>query len=90
MAGKAPLIIPITKLRGDASRLIKSIERSHLPLFVTQRGYVTAVLLTREDYDMMCVLRDKGLQAINPRMPIGEQLPSVREIMARPEYWDDW
>ena len=66
------------------------MERSHLPVFVTQRGYVTAVLLTREEYDTMCVLRDKGLKAINSRMPAGDQLPSVRETLDEPEYWNDW
>ena len=90
MVGKAPLIIPISELRRDTARLVRRMERSHLPVFVTQRGYVTAVLLSREEYDMMCVLRDKGLRAINPRMPAGEQLPSVRETLEEPEYWNDW
>jgi hypothetical protein len=30
-------------------------------MFIARRGYVTAVLLSREEYDTMCVLRDKGL-----------------------------
>lgn len=90
MADKAPLITPITALRRDAARLIRRMERSHLPVFVTQRGYVTAVLLSREEYDTMCVLRDKGLKAINARMPAADQLPSVRETLDEPEYWNDW
>ena len=90
MADKAPLIIPISAMRRDAARLIRRMEKSHLPVFVTQRGYVTAVLLSREEYDTMCVLRDKGLKAINPRMPAGDQLPSVRETLDEPEYWNDW
>jgi len=66
------------------------MERSHLPVFVTQRGHVTAVVLSRQEYDMMCVLRDKGLKAVNPRMRTGDQLPSVRETLDDPEYWNDW
>jgi prevent-host-death family protein len=91
VADKAPLIIPISELRRDAARLTRRMERlHHLPVFVTQRGYVTAVLLSREEYDTMCVLRDKGLKAINSRMPTGDQLPSVRETLDEPEYWNDW
>jgi prevent-host-death family protein len=88
--GKAPLIIPITVLRRDAARLIARVDRAHLPVFITQRGYVTAVLLSREEYDTMCVLRDKGLRAINPRLPTGDQLPSVRDTLDEPQYWNDW
>jgi len=87
---KTPLIIPVSELRRDIARLIFRIERSHQPMFITQRGYVTAVLLSREEYDTMCVLRDQGLKAVNPRMPVGDQLPRVREVEDRPEYWNDW
>jgi prevent-host-death family protein len=90
VADKAPLIIPISVLRREAAQLVRRMERSHLPVFVTQRGWVTAVLLAREEYDTMCVLRDKGIKAINPRLPSGDQLPSVRETLDEPEYWNDW
>jgi prevent-host-death family protein len=86
----APIIIPVSELRRDVARLILRTERSHQPVFITQRGYMTAVLLSRAEYDTMCVLRDKGLKALNSRMPVGERLPSVREVGDRPEYWDEW
>jgi prevent-host-death family protein len=88
--GKAPLVVPISELRRDTARLIRRMERSHLPVFITQRGFVTAVLLSRDEYDTMCVLRDKGLKAIHSRLPVGERLPSVREVENEPEYWNDW
>jgi prevent-host-death family protein len=88
--GKAPLVVPISELRRDTARLIRRMERSHLPVFITQRGFVTAVLLSRDEYDTMCVLRDKGLKAIHSRLLVGEQLPSVREVENEPEYWNDW
>jgi prevent-host-death family protein len=90
LPGKTPLIVPVSELRRDTARLIFRMERSHVAVFITQRGYVTAVLLTREDYDELCVLRDKGLKAIGARMPVGDQMPSVREVEDRPDYWDDW
>jgi len=86
---KTPLIIPVSELRRDFARLLFSIEKSHQPMFVTQRGYVTAILLSRADYETMCVLRDKGLKAIGAQMP-ADRLPSVREIEDRPDYWDPW
>ena len=90
MGEGAPLIIPVSELRRDTARLIRRMERSHLPVFITQRGYVSAVLLSREEYDTLCVLRDKGLKAINSLLPAKGQLPSVREVEDQPEYWDDW
>ena len=90
MADKAPLIVPISELRRDTSRLVRRVQRSHLPLFVTQRGYVSAVLLSREEYDTMCVLRDKGIKSLNPYVLLHDRLPSVREAEEQPEYWNDW
>lgn len=90
MTDKAPLVIPVSVLRKDAARLIRRMERSHLPLFVTQRGYVTAVLLSREEYDTMCALRDKGLKAIHSRLPAGALSPRVREVEEEQECWNDW
>ena len=46
-----PIVIPVTELRRDVARLIEKARRSPDPLFITQRGYVTAVLLTPEKYE---------------------------------------
>ena len=56
----APIIVPVSELRRDVAQLILRMERSHQPVFITQRGYMTAVLLSREEYDTMCVLRTRG------------------------------
>lgn len=87
--GEAPVVVTVTDLRRDAARLIAQMERSHAPLFVTQRGYVTAVVLSREEYATMCVLRDKGMQAVNPRLIVSGS-PHPREFDAEePDYWED-
>jgi prevent-host-death family protein len=52
-----PIIIPVSELRRDIARLIEKAHRSPDPLFITQRGYVTAVLLTPQKYED---LRDAG------------------------------
>ena len=52
-----PIIIPVSELRRDIARLIEKAHRSPDPLFITQRGYITAVLLTPQKYED---LRDAG------------------------------
>jgi prevent-host-death family protein len=43
-----PHIITITELRRRASHLIEGPVKNGVPVFVTQRGYVAAVLLSQE------------------------------------------
>jgi prevent-host-death family protein len=52
-----PIIIPVSEFRRHVATLIEKAHRSPEPLFITQRGYVTAVLLTPEKYED---LRDAG------------------------------
>ena len=46
-----PILIPISELRRDVARLIEKARRSPDPLFITQRGYITAVLLAPDKYE---------------------------------------
>jgi prevent-host-death family protein len=85
---KAPAIIPVSELRRDTARLIEQAFRSHQPLFITQRGYVTAVLLSREEYDTMCVLRDKGLKAINPQAVVAGRVHDQLGLGPAAGHWD--
>lgn len=48
---KAPQIIPISDLRQDASGILKRMAASHNPLFITQRGRATAVMVSMQDYE---------------------------------------
>jgi len=48
---RAPQIIPISDLRQDASGILKRMAASHDPLFITQRGRATAVLVSMQDYE---------------------------------------
>lgn len=49
----APVIITITDLRRDASRIIGGAVASGSPVFVTQHGHVAAVVLPRARYDSL-------------------------------------
>jgi prevent-host-death family protein len=48
---KAPKIIPISDLRQDASGVIKRVAASRDPLFITQRGRATAVMVSMKEYE---------------------------------------
>jgi len=48
---KVPKIIPISDLRQDASGVIKRVAASRDPLFITQRGRATAVMVSMKEYE---------------------------------------
>lgn len=48
---KAPKIVPISELRQDASGIIKRVAVSREPLFITQRGRATAVMVSMQEYE---------------------------------------
>jgi prevent-host-death family protein len=48
---KVPKIVPITDLRQDAASVLKQLQESEQPLFITQRGRATAVLLNIDAYE---------------------------------------
>ena len=45
-----PEVFPITRFRKDAARIIGGPVASGRPAYITQGGYVTAVVLSRERY----------------------------------------
>ena len=53
-------LISVTEVRRNTARLIEQVRSSPGPLFVTQYGYVTAVLLSpREDEALRAAARRK-------------------------------
>ena len=46
-----PDIIPITDLRQDASGVIKRAADTQQPVFITQRGRATAVVVSAQTYE---------------------------------------
>jgi len=46
-----PIVTTVSELRRDMARLIEKAYRASDPLFITQRGYVTAVLLSPQRYE---------------------------------------
>lgn len=48
---KIPSIIPVSDLRQDAARVLKKTRSSDEPVFITQRGRATAVLMSIEAFE---------------------------------------
>lgn len=46
-------LISVTEVRRNTARLIEQVTSSPGPLFVTQYGYITAVLLSPREYDAL-------------------------------------
>jgi len=47
---KIPSIIPVSDLRQDSARVLKEARATKEPVFITQRGRATAVLLSVEAF----------------------------------------
>lgn len=48
---KIPSIVPITDLRQGATALVKRVSSSREPVFITQRGRASAVMVSIEEYE---------------------------------------
>lgn len=48
---RVPKVVPISELRADAAALVKETNQSGRPIFITQRGRATAVLMSMEEYE---------------------------------------
>jgi prevent-host-death family protein len=50
---ESPRVVPVTDIRRDVARLIEEVNRSCRPVFISQRGYLTAVLLSCDRYERL-------------------------------------
>lgn len=48
---KVPAIIPVSDLRQDAARVLSDARKSCEPVFITQRGRATAVLMSLDAFE---------------------------------------
>jgi prevent-host-death family protein len=78
---RAPILIPVSELRRDVARLIEKARRSPDPFFITQRGYITAVLLAPDKYED---LRDAArTEPERSRVPRRASLDDDRRIQGQ-------
>jgi prevent-host-death family protein len=55
---KVPTIIPVSDLRQDAAHVLSEARKTHEPVFITQRGRATAVLMSMEAYERSAAERE--------------------------------
>lgn len=48
---KIPTIVPITDLRQGATAIVKHLSSTREPVFITQRGRASAVMVSIEEYE---------------------------------------
>ena len=82
--GPTPDIVPITDFRRDAARIMERAAVEGAPVFVTQKGRLTAVLLSRERYDELLALAAVGLSASSEGSATGPQAPSGTPVAGFP------
>jgi prevent-host-death family protein len=47
---RIPVIVPVSDLRQDAARVLNEVKKSTQPVFITQRGRATAVLMSLDAF----------------------------------------
>ena len=57
---ESPRVVPVTDIRRDVARLIEEVNRSCRPVFISQRGYLTAVLLSCDRYERLRLEASEG------------------------------
>ncbi len=55
---KVPSIIPVSDLRQGSARVLNEARKTKAPIFITQRGRATAVLLSLEAYEQSASERE--------------------------------
>lgn len=77
----APNIVPISDLRQDASAILKRASASGEPVFITQRGRASAVLVSAGAYERtqheLEILRLRARGAAEIEIGVGYDLHSV-------------
>jgi hypothetical protein len=79
---RSPLLVPTSELRGNAAGIVRVAARSLAPVYVTQRGSLTAVLLARpvfermrHEHEILCRIFKGELEVeLHPGMSLGEVL----------------
>jgi prevent-host-death family protein len=69
-----PDVVPVSDVRRGIARLIERVNRSERPVFVSQRGYLTAVFLSCDRYERLRRDAEAGAGEHGRRIPDGRFL----------------
>jgi len=88
---KVPTIIPVSDLRQDAARVLSDVKKSSEPVFITQRGRATAVLMSLDAFEraeserellLMLAQGEKEI-AVGIGHPVDEVLAEAESLLAK-------
>lgn len=78
-----PDIVPISEFRQDAAGMIKKLQASRKPIFITQRGRAAAVMVSAESYERtqheLDILRVLARGEVDIEAGVGHDMESVFE-----------
>ena len=85
---KVPAIIPVSDLRQDAARVLNDVKSSAEPVFITQQGPPTAVLMSLDVFERFEAERELLLMLVREtqRSPRGSATPSTTSL-PKPTPW---
>ena len=83
---ETPEVIPITDFRRDTARIIAAQTAAETPVYITQGGYVTAVVLSPERYRGLARLAERGMAA-NRAAEADARMTGGREREADDDGW---
>ncbi len=80
---KVPAIIPVSDLRQDAARVLNDVRKSSDPVFITQRGRATAVLMSLDVFERSETERELLLQLVRGEKEIAAGIRhSLDQVLA--------
>jgi len=88
---RVPAIIPVSDLRQDAARVLSDVKKSSEPVFITQRGRATAVLMSLDAFEraeserellLMLAQGEKEI-AVGIGHPVDEVLAEAESLLAK-------
>jgi prevent-host-death family protein len=83
---KVPAIIPVSDLRQDAAHVLNEARKTCEPVFITQRGRATAVLMSLEAYERSAAERELLLLLARGEKEIAEGAGhSLADVLAEAE-----
>lgn len=81
---QVPKLVPVSELRQDAAAILDQVKNSVEPVFITQRGRATAVLLGIDSYS-----RSMQTHELLVRLAQGEQDIAAGRVSSMDEVMND-
>jgi len=83
---RSPLVVPVSELRDDAAQILRRASSCAAPVYVTQRGRLAAVLLSRPVYERLRHAHEVLCRVVSGELDVGFQpgMP-LEQVLSRGE-----